>query len=209
MKILATTRLLPVLFFDSPLVGQIHPKFLVLVLIALLSVLNPNAASADNPVIWVDLENAREGIQSTLGVPQELDSVTINGSVILIGNAEDVVSSNLTKILLLSPPGSNIQIDIPLSATYDGELSSGLFPPNTVWTSDYLSYINTVPGSKSLGEDLQITLFNFTLHIVGLDTWVTNEPVGLEFQESILEPSLGIRINGTNYSFGAGAVNGG
>ena len=153
------------------------------------------------PAVWIDLDRASEGFQTSIRLPEGLPELNLEGSVVVTGLREDIISSNVTEVNLNPPGTSSASIDIPNSSLSVGEVLGGFTTPIGTVLEESFVWTNTIPSSLTLGDSQQAILFNFDLRVTGLDSILPGDQIEFVFESSANNPTVGIRINEVNHSY--------
>lgn len=156
--------------------------------------------------VQVDLDRSTAGIQSVLNVPPSPASIDVLGAVVVTGAEADMIGTNVIQVTVTDIVGGGVTLDPANSSLANGELPGAIPPSGSVTANDFV-WTNAFPIAGAIGADGVITLVNFNLRVINLDTKAIGDTFRFAFANSSGNPALGIVVNGSNFSFGQGGEN--
>lgn len=156
--------------------------------------------------VQIDLDSTTAGVQSALNLPASPNTAVITGSVVVTGNSDETIGSNVTQVDVTDNPGGSITLNPANSSLTNGDLAAAIPATGTVSPNDFI-WINTFPVAADIGPDGVLVLFNFSLELTNLSSKADGDVYNFTFRDSADNVTLGIVVDGTNASYGPGGEN--
>ncbi len=159
----------------------------------------PSLAGAQAPQVEIDLDRNTAGVQSQiLGF---VGGTVLQGAVVVTGAAADTAADHAVEVNLARSGGGDA-VNCANTTFSDGEITSSF--GNQLCAATFLRRSKLfVNPAVAVGDDGILVLFNFNAEILGSD----GESVIFDFTATSSNPQLGITINGSPRTFGAGTQN--
>jgi hypothetical protein len=158
------------------------------------------AQSGIAATVQVDLDRSTALVDTDKTVPT--GNQVIQGAIVVTGDPADMVTVNVTQILVdsaITPDPANAGASLAIC-----DLPNGFVPASGDVTANNFIWVNTLSAGAAVGADGVVCVFTFNVTLEGL---TNGQTVTFSFANSADNSTLGLVINQSNFSYGPGGEN--